>query len=393
MKKISVLFIILFTLFLFSCKSKTTKKHIEKTVENNLLEQTTPLKGDIKLGLKKVLSFDPSKTNIEALGAKIVEKDDKGNYYFVVPEKAMVLKYSPKGKFLRKICKYGLGPGEMRYVDHIKPVENGVFLSNSREIMKIDEKGKAVLKRTLKQVYSSIETVDDNRYIASFYEMVKSDKRGQTPPYKKAFGLFNIDERLIKKYVTLKDLGIITVKITKGIYSISISGLNSNIEWSYDAKNRIIYYGIANEYKIFAVQLNGKKQFSFGRTCKRKTLSETDKEKIGKRFDGLPKELKRAFLKQLPNRLMFFSKIKVLPSGYIAVYIPSRDLSNSIDIFDNKGYYIYHLNPLKKIKFGELMILTDGHLGYLKETDKGILFTEYRVKKPKEIFLKEGNNK
>ncbi len=387
MKKISVLFIILFTLFLFSCKSKTTKKNVKKTAENNLLKQTIPQKGEIKLELEKVLSFDPSKTNLEALGAKIVEKDIEGNYYFVVPEKALVLKYSREGKFIGKICKYGLGPGEMRYVDYIKPVEDGIFLSNSREIMKVDEKGESIFKKNLKQIYSPLDIVDDKRYLASFYEIDKKEEKEKPFSYKKAFGLFDMNEHLIKKYANSKDVGMITVKTTKGVFSISIAGLNPSLEWSYDSKNDVIYYGFTNKYKIFAIQLDGKEKFSFGKVSKRISLSRNDRERIGKTFfRGLDKELRRAFLKELPDRLMSFSKIRVLPSGYIAIFVPNKNLSSSLDIFDNKGNYLYHLNPPEGIGFVELKFFSNGHIGYLKETDEGLFFIEYRVKKPEGIF-------
>ena len=378
MKKISVLFIILFTVFLFSCKSKTTKKHIKKTAENNLLEQTVPQKGELKLELEKVLSFDPSETNPDAINLGWMGKDKNGDYYFSFSKTGSILKYSPEGKYLKSFLKKGQGPGELPYISYFRILPEGVYVSSGRKLIKFDFAGDVVFEKSFKKRHG-IEIVNDNEFVGTFDDVQKSDKQ---TVFKKAVGLMDINEKVLVKYFDTLKSGITIVRTGKGAIAFGISGVFPAIEWAYDRKNRIVYFGVSDKYKIYSVDLKGDKIGTFGKKDKERYRTNEEKIKISNMFKNMGKEIQKALIKKLPDKKLAFINMEVSPAGYLLVY----DGDGNADVFDMKGNYIYRLLPPEGREMDEFTFFGGGYLGYLKETDNGDVFTEYRVKNPEDIF-------
>ncbi|GEM_PF-4204152 len=358
-----------------SCKNykRSTKP------ETDLLRQTLPLKGCFTIKLEKVLSFYPSRSNPSALRINEVLKDRKGNYYFVSRRRVLFLKYSGNGEFIGNLVKRGEGPGEVRYIYYFTITEDNIYIEGVSKILKFDLDGRLLQERKIERRYIPFDILEGDKILGTFPDISGKER-------KDSLGLFDREENLLKKYVSTNPIKPIWIRYEDGgLTGIIHPMLIPRLVWSYDRKNKFIYYGISNRYEIFAIDLQGKKLLSFGRTLKGENLSYRDREKIAGRIKIIEKSQKKQLIKKLPDRLMYFTKIKVLPSGYVAVYTPSPD-SYYMDIFDRKGRYLYRLKAPSGLHLEKLTVFYDGNLGYMEETSSETVFTEYRVVNPSGIF-------
>ena len=377
----SKLLFVCFVIFLLIPSCKSRKGAEEAGTE--LLNQTSPIKGKLTLRLQKMRSFDPALTNPLVIRAREVLKDREGNYYFVSRAGVLFLKYYGNGKFVRNFVKEGEGPGEARYIYHFTLAGDSIYIEGVSKILKFDLNGKLLRERKIERTYIPFETLEGEKILGTFWDISGNVR-------KNSLGLFDRDENLLKRYVSTNPIKPIWIRYEEG----GLTGLTSpmlipGLVWTYDRTRKIIYYGISDRYEILALNFQGKKLLSFGRKFKRKKLSYRDREKIAEKIKIIEKSQKKQLIKKLPDRLMYFTKIEVLPSGYIAVYTPSPE-SYSMDIFNGKGKYLYRLKAPIGLSLKKLTVFCDGNLGYLKETDNGLLFTEYRVIKPSDIF-RRGN--
>ncbi len=380
-KNILLIFIIFLMLFSISCKSNQNKTEKPKTA--SLLHQTAPQNGEIILKIEKVLSFDPSKDNIDAIGVGMVRKDKGGNYYFYNSSKVKILKYNNKGKFIKSFLRKGKGPGELPYIMDFAVVENGIYVSDGEKTIKFDFDGNMVFEKKLKIRCFPVAVRDDKTVIGTFYdkESMKNKK------VKKKLALLNTEGKIIKGIVSTDKSGQIIIRTGKMIMAFMMPGATPSLVWAYNKKDDTIYYAESDKYLINSINLKTGKTVSFGKVYKDIFLTTADKKKMADNFSNTSEDLKKAFAKQLPDRRMPIVRFRALPSGYLAVITPYKGLDNTVDIFDNKGDYIYRIiNKKDNLDFSDFDYFSDGHLGYLKETDNGIIFTEYKVIEPKDVF-------
>ena len=380
MKKISVLFIVLFVLFLFSCKIKPTKKNIEKSTENSLLKQTKPLKGEITLELEKVLSFDLTKSNPAVLVVNKVLKGEEG-YYFTNIKDVKIFKYDKNGKFVREFLRKGQGPGELPYLMNAKFINNSIYALFMNKVIKFDKNGKLIFQKQFNARYYPIDIVDDNRVICEKFNMAAVDGDNKEL---KIIEIFDIKEEKPVKIAGTEFAGQITIKKGGGYVSFTVPALSPGIVWTYDKKNKRLYYANSNEYKITAMNTKGEKLFDFGKEFKPIAV---DMKIINEQFGGMDKNSLESIRKRLPEHIMPIGKIKILASGNIAVYNEFAEAKESgIDIFDSKGNYIYRIKIPENLSLADFHFLKDGSIGFIEEKPERVIFTEYRVKKPENVF-------
>ncbi len=384
-KKIILLFLIVSVLFVFSCEKnkKTEKIKGKKVEENNLLQQTAPQKGEIKLEVEKILSFDLTKSNPEVLTVNSVMKG-VGNYYFTDTNNVKIYKYDKSGKFVKSFLRKGQGPGELTSLFYAKLTDSNIITSSFNKIIKFDSEGKVISQKKINKSYYPIEIVDEKSLIGERFNMEYKDKNS---PELKIVELFNIKDGKAIKLASTKYSGQIVIQKGRGYIAFSIPSLSPGIIWTYNKKHKIFYYAISNEYRIHALDLKGKELFTFGKISKPSTV---DKDMIIEKFGVFKKGLLSNNEKVLPENAMPLGKIKILPSGYIAVYNGySKTGRKEMDIFDYKGKYLYRLKLPEKLDVNNLIFFKDGNMGTIKEEEKSTIFLEYKVLNKKELFVKK----
>ncbi len=378
MKKVILLILIISAMFVFSCK-KTEKIKGKKVDTNNLLQQTAPKKGEIDLEVKKVLSFDLTKANPEVLTVNDVMKGS-GNYYFTDANNVKIYKYDNSGKFVKSFLRKGQGPGELTSLIYAKLSDNNIITSSYNKIIKFDSEGKVISQKKINKSYYPIEIVDEKSVIGERFNMEYKDKDS---PELKIVELFNMEKEKAIKLASTKYSGQIVIPKGRGYIALVIPSLSPGIIWTYDRKHKIFYYAISNEYRIHALDLKGKELFTFGKISK---PSPVDKDTIIEKFGAFKEGLKKV----LPENVMPIGKIKILLSGYIAVYNGySKAGKRAMDIFDYKGKYLYRLKLPEELVVDSMIFFNDGNIGTIKEEDKGTIFLEYKVLNKRELFAKK----
>ncbi len=361
MKKTFILFTIISIFFLFSCNHKTTEK--KGTKRNKLLEQTKPLKGEIRLELEKVLSFNPSETNKDAVNLGRVGKDKDGNFYFS-SSKISVIKYSPDGKYLKAFLKKGQGPGELPYISYFRILPEGIYLSNGRKLIKFDFEGKIVFEKKFKERHG-IKMVKDNEFVGTFNDV---KKEGDKTIFKKALGLLDINEKVLVKYFDTLKSGITIVRTGKGAIAFGIRGVFPAMEWAYDRKNGIVYFGVSDKYRIYSVDLKGNKICSFGKKQVPKTRTYKEKEEIVNIFKQIGEGIKKALIKKIPDEKLAFINMEVSPP---AICLFMTEMEMLMFLILREIIFIGYFLP-KVWKWMSLLFLAEGILVILKKLIKGI---------------------
>ena len=155
-------------------------------------------------------------------------------------------------------------------------------------------------------------------------------------------------------------------------------------------KNKRLYCGRTDDYKIYVSDLNGKSIGNFSLDRERKKFSEEEKKNI---FSGssIPEEQLKSIIASIPNELAHFFKILV-NNGLI--YVLAVDEFNNkqnklhIDIFSPEGKYLYKglINFGNNLFFRnpENVFIQGDHLYVIlnsMDTDKKV-FEKYKISIP-----------
>ena len=169
-----------------------------------------------------------------------------------------------------------------------------------------------------------------------------------------------------------------------------IFGLTPQVRLDYDGKKMV--FGRSDQYKIFIADKAGEILSSFSLDRKKMTASTEDKRNHFA-HSKIPAERVEKIIAQLPDEMTYFSHIDSI-NGYIYVYaitnIGPRTASQQIDIFSEKGEYMYR----GKIEFGDNLkfgspsnlLLKDECVYVILEDDQGKqTLAKYRIKLPQTI--------
>ncbi|NIM16964.1 MAG: hypothetical protein GTO45_33770 [Candidatus Aminicenantes bacterium] len=154
-------------------------------------------------------------------------------------------------------------------------------------------------------------------------------------------------------------------------------------------RNRKIYYGMSDFYKINVVSLKGKEICSFyidGR--KRKDVSRAFKNDLAKLLGDIPADVVKNIIDGLPKKASFFQGIKIDKNGLIYVLIsdPGNETFLAIDIFSPMGKYLYsselRLEQGRLIKWGDIYFDDDFLILTVEDEEGNLKVAKYLIKLP-----------
>ena len=177
-----------------------------------------------------------------------------------------------------------------------------------------------------------------------------------------------------------------------GQAAMVILGVTPQMSIAYDKKNKLLYCGRTDDYKICISDLNGKSIGNFSLDRERKKISAEEKKNI---FSGssIPEEQLKSIIASIPDELAYFFKILV-NNGLIYVFavdeFNNKQNKLHIDIFSPDGKYLYK----GFIDFGnniffrnpENIFIQGDHLYVIlnsMDTDKKV-FEKYRISIPRQ---------
>jgi 6-bladed beta-propeller protein len=304
-------------------------------IENN----KKPLKGEWDFHLEKIWELDKAGEDIlvETFDIKV---DENGNVYTLDWKHAKFFVFDKEGKFLFSFGQKGEGPGEIKFAHSFHLIGDYVIVPDSGAIHYFSKDGKFVKKVVLTSRFDIKTFVDENHFV-----MLKSKEDNKTKTEKlELYDVRDNSRSPITELVAEKVL-----RAESGGLSLEMKDSNTTPSMVVGSKDKFLYFGKNDAYKITKTDLKGKPLFSFAIKGKKpKVITDTMKRK---RFENisvnggkLPAEMIKQMIKNVPDHCTYFGDIRIDDSGLI--YTSISDLGNKsgseYDIFSPDGKYLYH---------------------------------------------------
>lgn len=302
-----------------------------------------PLKGKWDFQMKKMWEVEMAGNEPFGIIQNIRSADD-GRVYILDAKHFKIHIFSKVGKHISSFGKKGEGPGEIRTTrmgTHIHMLKNTLIYVDQNRIHYFSLDG--TYGKTV-----SIPAQLRPRAFVSEVEFISAPTMIRDPRQKTAkIKLYNIkdkSEKVIsefqpfeKAYDTQEDGGR---QITVGIIVEDITPMVF-----VGARNRKVYYGKSDSYKINVVDLKGTENIGFsveGR--ERKPVSAAFKKNLTLGLGDIPQDMVKRIIDGLPDKASFFQGFSIDKNGMIYVLVSDPDSESllTIDIFSPKGTYLYN---------------------------------------------------
>lgn len=379
MKKYLCLLLMLVAAFLGCNKTEKNSAQIE-TIDGipHVMNTMLPLKGTVQLELEPLLKIDPYEH--EEIGLKYYHavKDKDGEVILFDSYNAEAERFTKDGEYIGNFIKKGQGPGEFSEGSNMRVfcIDSQIWVTGSQKLAKFDKQGNFI--EDIKFGDLLVTFIENNLYVI--------DKTTRT-------GEDSFKQIMIKKILENQEVGegpVLMEGTNLGMIRIPRGGFGDDwatpdISYAVDRNTKKIYVGLKSEYKIYAKDTEGNILYVIERPFTRVALSGKDKEKMLEIFIRFQKDQKQILLDAYPDHLMAFKDMKVLPKGFLAVYRISGLKQYEIDIFDDKGRYIYKIEPLENVSLDEAVFYDFG-FSTVETVDDFPVYVEYRIKNLPEIF-------
>jgi len=175
---------------------------------------------------------------------------------------------------------------------------------------------------------------------------------------------------------------------------VAIPGLTGLMKLGLDQKNKRIYFGINDKYRIDIADLKGNMINSFSVKRKKRIISnDIKKEAVLTNLTGLPAEVQNKSFKLLPGEITCFHKIQI-EDGLIYVFQDNLGANweyQQIDIFSLDGKYLYRavFKPeegrtiYNSYNYSDIMFIKkDGLYLRLEDSQGEITVAKYKISIP-----------
>ncbi len=353
-----------------------------KTIDGvpHILNPAKPLRGTIKVELERIRTIDPYEQPEVGLKYMMFARDEAGNVVLFDPNDAEGHRFGPDGKYYGLLTKVGQGPGEFSAQQgyHIAFLKSDIWVYGGQKVAILDRNGVFKEERQLKNRFR--QSVEGGDY---FSENTTRNEKKEIIRTLKFVRCAAADEEQAVDLLQGENIGMIR-DATKGRGFADGWG-TPQFFYDGDPALRRIYCGLNTEYQLRVKDYAGKDLFVIQRPYEYVKVGRADKEKIWP--GGLKDENMKWILSAYPNRLIAIREVQRLPRGFIAVFRVSGVQQVEIDIFDEKGQYVYALEFPSGLKVENIRFITFGFAMTESEEDY-MVYREYRIKNLPEVFGK-----
>lgn len=353
----------------------------------HILNPSEPIKGTITLAFEKIREINPY--DREEVGMKFffAARSPQGEVILYDPNNIEAHHYSSDNTYLGSMVRKGQGPGEFQQYHGLgfHFMEDEIWASSSQKVAVYDRNGTYLDEYAIGSARGVPDSfIDRNHFLCEKSEWTE-DRQTRRILLESLSGEGPEDLSLDLYSVTRTDW-----LIRKGRSAFADSWCCPEVLFTYDAKERTVFYALNDEYKITVKDISGKPRHIIEMPHQRVKISPKEKEIMV--AWALDNERSQWILDAYPDTLNSLIALKALPNGWLAAFRISGPKEIVIDVFDTKGRYIYalelprndHLRQLlvadKQIDFFESGIFT-------QETHNDLpIYIEYRITNLKEIF-------
>jgi len=299
-----------------------------------------PAKGRWDIDLKEMWSVNSAGTN-PLVAVQNIQVDDKGNVFFMDRKFRKIAAFDSNGKELIYFGKMGEGPGEVRrMVQFFLQGPNIIVEDRGGRLHYFSKKGEYV-ETFLHNLRDEIKGfIGDYRFVT-----ILSNYGTKAAKENENLEIYDIKEKKSTVIASLKPEEV--VRTSKGSgkdkldFEVHVPELTPSVIVGISGSS--VFFGKNDRYVIKKTDSSGKELLCFsmeGRPAQ--TVSKDYKE--GLFGSGIPPEVAKDLVKELPDQCTFFTKIHVDEKGFIYVYTPNISKKNiqEMDIFSPSGQYLYH---------------------------------------------------
>jgi hypothetical protein len=350
-----------------------------KTIDGipHVLNPAKPLHGTIKIEIERIRTIDPYEQPDVGLRMIFFSRDEAGNVILYDPNSAEGHRFGSDGKYLGLLTKIGQGPGEFsaRQGYHVAFLKSDIWVYGGQKVALLDGNGVFKEERKLKHhYYAGVEggdffaedtTRNENKDIIRTLKFVRCSMAGEEQAVDLLQG---------------ENIGMIR----------NSSGGGFGDTWGTprfffggDPILKRLFCGLNTEYSIRVKDYQGQDLFVIRKSYAYVKVSRSDVEKM---MPWIAKEEKMKWiLSAYPDKLIAIREVQPLPKGHLAVFCVSGVQKVGIDVFDEKGRYLYALEFPSDVNMENLKILPFGFATTESAGDDGV-YREYRIKNLPGIF-------
>lgn len=381
MKK-SLLLAFLLLLFILACNNK------KEIGENVVMCPEKPLKGTVKLEIKKALTIDSLVIDdAEPPLFEFIAKDSQGNIFIGSNRPVTrVYKFGGNGQLLKEFLRKGEGPGELRALHVMQHIDNSIMVSSDTKTVEYDTDGNYISEKRLKKQYGDITFIDKQNFIANYY---KTDENNDSNSRRICSIINKNSEEVVVELLKFdrENIGMTIIKDNEGktAFTLSISGITPDYDFLFCEENKLIYQCLTSEPQLYIKTKNGDLIKTIRRNFKKRIFTKNDKDKVMAISKRLPGAWKGLLKKNFPEEMTAISEIKLLPKGYFAVSFYKNFDEYEICIFSEAGEF-HQIIEFPRGLFTMSTKFTKTGFAAIEKSEDRDLYIEYKITNLPEIF-------
>lgn len=316
----------------------------------------------------------------------MIAHDEDGNIYLARRNEVKIYKFSKEGKFLTSFLGKGEGPGEFPDTfSRFKIIGNDLWVYDTMKIARYNRDGHYVSERKLDKSYAHINIIDEQRFVANYYDYSKDEKENSNL-MKRVCVLLGKDQVIITKLFEDEKAGFTELRLNDRIIRIFDGSITNDILTASNRENGNLYLFKTNEYKIVVKNLQGETKLIIHRDYHNKSLDDSDKDNFVETFRSFTADMKKSLKESLPATLCAITRIEFIPGGHFVVHRKIALGKDEVDIFDKEGRFIYTLQTSDEIPNFITAIFLKNKVMFIKNLDDRDVYVQYRIKNLPEIF-------
>jgi len=342
-----------------SCVNRTDSQDVRNEIiggVKHVYNSSKPLKGRVSLKVAKVFEIDSlsARPNHQIFFHQVAQAP-AGRTYFADNHTPSIHIFNEKGVWKKSFSVKGDGPGEFSRMGDLQIVNDHIWIAGNWPLKMANYSfdGEFIsdwISNKFYNFYLMTWIIDNNRFLTvSFHQ----DEMFGSPEKRRVSTMIDRDENVLHTYFNHSNAGpmILTVGEDRPLQvAFRNPVIVPRILHAFDYKKEILYCLFNREYMIELKNLTGKTLKIVYRDHEIKIVNSCDKEElIDLLATDMSPRVKAEVEDKLPDVFCVISGIVPLNNGYFAVKRVTGVKSVELDIFDQKGRYIYLITPSEDI--------------------------------------------
>jgi 6-bladed beta-propeller len=343
-----------------------------------------PLKGEWNYQMQKMWEVSKAGNEIFAQLRGIIISQE-GSVFVQDSKSYKIHKFTKEGKHTASFGKRGEGPGEIMWMTQGFLKDKYFILPDEGKIHYFLTDGTYSKSTPVSVRLAPRFFVSENEFISA---PLSYRVTSQKPLDITIYDLATQSRRDILKYVPYNQATSQSSTATGEKVTVSIVFHDITPIMVLGYRNKKIYYGMSDSYKIGIIDVQGKELGGFSLEGRNRIkVSKAFKKELASYLTHHPAAVVEKIIKGLPEKASYFYQVEIDKNGFIYVFRsnPEQKSTKAIDIFSPAGKYLYSSEiKAPESESIELISLRDTGLVMTVEDEEGeIRVIKYNIVTPR----------